>query len=192
MTICHVLNIYLLFVSELRLHNIRDPRHRPIREYFLHCCYFLSLTLKLTMETLLYSIYCFSNQSSSTCPELCCSCCHQNPKFHHITPIAKSLHSLKIWRRESNTRFSLLHINLWKLVNHLTSTLFVHTLNIVLLGLLFLSPLLVLLSPLVLKCKQICSCFVEQSQSDLLYVAHRVIPSSTYLCSTESLLGRIV
>jgi len=39
---------------------------------------------------------CYTNQSSSTCPELCCSCCHQTSKFHHITPILKSLHRLKI------------------------------------------------------------------------------------------------
>jgi len=52
---------------------------------------------------------------------------------------------------ESNTRFSLSHINLSKLVNLLTSALLFHSLHIVLLGLLLLSPLVVLLSPLVLK-----------------------------------------
>jgi len=65
-------------------------------------------------------------------------------------------------------RFSLSisHINLSKLVNLLTSALFFHSIHIVLLGL-FFSPLVALLSQLVLNCKQIFisfrSCFVEQS-----------------------------
>jgi len=81
---------------------------------------------------------CYTNESSSTCSELCCSSVTKTPKFHHITPILKSLHWLKI-----NVRIiqdSLSHINLSKLVNLLTSTLF-----------LLLSPLVALLSPLVLK-----------------------------------------
>jgi len=53
--------------------------------------------------------------------------------------------------RESNTRFSLSHINLSKLVNLLTSALFFHSLPIVVLGLPFISPSIALLSPLVLK-----------------------------------------
>jgi len=43
------------------------------------------------------------------------------------------------------------HINLLKLVNLLTSALFFHSINIVELGLLFLSSLVALLSPLVLN-----------------------------------------
>jgi len=52
---------------------------------------------------------------------------------------------------ESNTKFSLKHINLSKLVNLLTTALFFHSLHIVVLGLPLLSPLVALLSPLVLK-----------------------------------------
>jgi len=46
---------------------------------------------------------------------------------------------------------SLSQINLSNLVNLLTSALFLHSLHIVVLGLLLLSPLFALLSPLVLK-----------------------------------------
>jgi len=60
----------------------------------------LLFTLQLTIVTLYYSIACYSNESSSTCPELCYSCCHQkSPKFHHITPILKSLRWLTINER---------------------------------------------------------------------------------------------
>jgi len=62
----------------------------------------------------------------------------KTPKFHHITSILKSLNWLKM--RESNTRFSLSHINLSKLVNLLTSALFFHFLHIDVLGLPLLSP----------------------------------------------------
>jgi len=55
------------------------------------------------------------------------------------------------WMRESNTRFSLSHINLSKLVNLLICALFFDSLHIVVLGLPLLSPLVALLSPLVLK-----------------------------------------
>jgi len=47
--------------------------------------------------------------------------------------------------------YNLSHINLSKLVNLLTSALFFHSLNIVVLGLPLLSPSIALLSPLVLK-----------------------------------------
>jgi len=53
--------------------------------------------------------------------------------------------------RESNKRLSLTHINLSKLVNFSTSALFFHSLHITVLGLLLLSPLIALLSSLVLK-----------------------------------------
>jgi len=53
--------------------------------------------------------------------------------------------------RKSNTRFSLSHINLSKLVNLHTSALLFHSLHIVVLGLPLFSPLVALLSPLVLK-----------------------------------------
>jgi len=52
---------------------------------------------------------------------------------------------------ESNAKFSVSHINLSKLVNLLTSTLFFRSLHIVVLGLPLLSLLVALLSPLVLK-----------------------------------------
>jgi len=70
----------------------------------------------------------------------------KTPKFHHITPILKSLHWLKI-----NERISLTHINLSKLVSLLTSALFFHSLHIVVLSLPLLSPLVAIFSPLVLK-----------------------------------------
>jgi len=75
----------------------------------------------------------------------------KTPKFHRITPILKSLHWLKINERMKYKVLSLSHINLSKLVNLLTSTLFFHSLHIVVLGLLLLSPLVALLSLLVLK-----------------------------------------
>jgi len=72
----------------------------------------------------------------------------KTPKFHHIAPILSTGSRLM---RESNTKFSLTHINISKLVNLLTSALFFHSLRIVVLGLPNLSPLVALLSPLVLK-----------------------------------------
>jgi len=53
--------------------------------------------------------------------------------------------------RESNTKFSLSFTYKSKLDNLLTSALFFHSIHIVVLGLPLLSPLVVLLSPLVLK-----------------------------------------
>jgi len=53
--------------------------------------------------------------------------------------------------KELSTRFSLSLINLSKLVKHFTSALFFHSLHIALLDLLLLSPLVALLSPLILK-----------------------------------------
>jgi len=50
------------------------------------------------------------------------------PKFHHITPILKSLDWLKI-----NERIFLSHINLSKLVNLLTSVLLFNSFHIVVL-----------------------------------------------------------
>jgi len=44
-----------------------------------------------------------------------------SPKFHHITPILKFLHWLKINERIKYKVLSLAHINLSKLVNLLTS-----------------------------------------------------------------------
>jgi len=41
-------------------------------------------------NSLLLFYTCISNESSSTCHELCCSCCLKN-SFHHINPILKSL-----------------------------------------------------------------------------------------------------
>jgi len=72
-------------------------------------------------------------------------------KFHHITPILKCLHRLKISERIKYKVLSLSHINLSKLVNLLTPALFFHSLHIVVLGLPLLSPSIALLSPLVLK-----------------------------------------
>jgi len=73
----------------------------------------------------------------------------KTPNFHHIRPtiIQKSQH----WLKMNEIQGSLSHINLSKLANRLTSALFFHSLHIVVLGLLLLSPLVALLSPLVLK-----------------------------------------
>src|SRR5688572_31691745 len=43
-----------------------------------------------------YNSYCDYTQDYSECPS---PCCHQNPKYHHITPVLKSLHWLKIPER---------------------------------------------------------------------------------------------
>jgi len=78
----------------------------------------------------------------------------KTPKFHQITPILipvlKSLHWLKNERIKYKVP-SLSHINLSKLVNLLTFVLFFHSLHIVVLSPPLLSPLVALLSPLVLK-----------------------------------------
>jgi len=87
------------------------------------------------------------------------SCCTTTPELHLITPILKSLHCLKINERIKYTRFSLSDINLSKLVSLLTSALFFHSLHIVIFGLLF-SPLVALLSPLVLKLQTDLSIFL--------------------------------
>jgi len=71
-------------------------------------------------------------------------------KLYHITLILEYLHWLKVCER-SNTRFSLSHTNLSKLVNLLTSALLFHSFHIVLFGLLLLSPLVAFLLPFVLK-----------------------------------------
>jgi len=78
--------------------------------------------------------------------------------------------------RELSARFSLS-----QLVNLVTSALFVHAIHILLLVFLLLSTLVALLTHLVLKLQtyliSFCSCFVEQSLSDLRHVAHHVSPS---------------
>jgi len=84
-----------------------------------------------------------------------------------------------------SNRFSLTHKNLSKLVNLLTSILFFHSLYIVLLGLLLLSPV-ALLSPFVIKlqvrlyCSISCSgCVVYRLNYLTLLVAHHVTSSPT-------------
>jgi len=53
----------------------------------------------------------------------------KTPKFHHIIPILKSLHWLKM---NEIIKYKILsHINLSKLGNHLTSALYFHSLHIV-------------------------------------------------------------
>jgi len=74
----------------------------------------------------------------------------KTPKFHHITPILKSLHWLKINERIKHKVLSHTYKSR-KLVNLLTSALFFHSLHIIVLGLPLLSPLVALLSALVLK-----------------------------------------
>jgi len=70
-------------ISKSCFHNSRDLRRRPIRNiliklaYFLYHCYFSHsfwnwlLQLSSTQSTY------YTNESSSTCPLLCRSCCHQ-------------------------------------------------------------------------------------------------------------------
>jgi len=72
----------------------------------------------------------------------------KTPKCHHITHILKFLQWLKINARIKYKVFSLSHINL---SNLLTCAPFFHYLHIVVLGFPLLSPLVPLLSPLVLK-----------------------------------------
>jgi len=86
--------------------------------------------------------------------------------------------------KESTTRFSLSHINLSNLVNLLTSALFFHSLLIFVLGPLFLSPLVALLSPLVLIFLIANRSYYHSAPvlwnnlpSDLRHFAHRVTPS---------------
>jgi len=67
-------------------------------------------------------------------------------KFHHITHILKSLHWLKIGLNERIKYVLFLTYKSLKLVNNLTSALFFHSLHIVLLSLLLLSPIVDLLS----------------------------------------------
>jgi len=71
-------------------------------------------------------------------------------------------------------------MNLSKLVNLLTSALCFHSLHIVVLGLLLLSPLVALLSPLVLKLRIDSAPVLWNSlPSDLRHIAHHVTPSPT-------------
>jgi len=63
---------------------------------------------------------------------------------------------------QTRTIFSLTHIYLTKLVNLLTSALF-HSLHIILLRPLLLSPLVVVLSPVILKYYHSAPSFVKQS-----------------------------
>jgi len=110
-----------------------------------------SFILKLTIVTLFYSIYLLHKRIIfNLFLPLLLMLSPKAPKFHHITPILKS-NWLKINERINYKVLSLPHINLSKLVNLLTSALFFHSLHIVVLGLPLLSPLVVLLSPLVLN-----------------------------------------
>jgi len=85
--------------------------------------------------------------------------------------------------RELDIRFSLSHINLSKLVNIFTSTLFFNFLNIVLFGLLS-SPLVVLLSTLVIKLQSdhyiILLLFCGTDCNRIYVVAHHVTLSRIF------------
>jgi len=96
-----------------------------------------------------------SKESSSTCPQLCCSCCHQNYWISSL--FSYSLHWLKTNERIKCKILSLYHIqispvvlNLLKLVNFFSYALFFYSLHIILLRFL-LWPLVTLLSRVVLK-----------------------------------------
>jgi len=75
----------------------------------------------------------------------------KTPTLHHITSVLKSLRWLNINAKIKNKVLSSIHINLSKLVILLASSLFFHSLHIIVIGLSLLSPLVALLSPLVLK-----------------------------------------
>jgi len=74
-------------------------------------------------------------------------------KCHYITSIIKALHWLKVNERINYNVIS--QINLSKLMNPLTPSLFFHSLHIVLISPFLMSALVPLLSTFVLNCKQI-------------------------------------
>jgi len=108
-----------------------------------------SFTLKLTILTLFYSI-CLQLKRINLFRTMLLV---QSPKLLNSIPwlLFLNLSTGSRCMKESSTRSCFSHINLSKLVNLLTSALIVHSLHIVLLSLLLLSPLVALLSPFVLK-----------------------------------------
>jgi len=83
----------------------------------------LSFILKLTIETLFYSIYLLHKRIVFNLSLTLLLVFTKTTKFHHITPFFKSLHLLK----KNQIQGSLSLINLSKLVNLLTSALFSHS-----------------------------------------------------------------
>jgi len=67
-------------VSKSCLHNIRDVRRfRNTSDQTTACTIATSLIhSKIDYCNCSTQSTCDTNESSSTCPELCCSCCHQN------------------------------------------------------------------------------------------------------------------
>jgi len=111
----------------------------------------LSFILKLTIVTIFYSIY-LPHKRIVFNLSLTLLLVLSAKLLNFITLLLflnLSTDSKKM--RESNTKFSLSHINFSKLVNLFTPALFVHSLHIVALGLPLLSPLVAILLPLVLK-----------------------------------------
>jgi len=84
--------------------------------------------------------------------------------FHHISPILRYVHWLKIHER---IKYKVLYHAYKSLINLLAYALFFHPVTSLQLHLLPLSPLVALLSPFVLKLQtylyKFYSCFVEQS-----------------------------
>jgi len=107
--------------------------------------------LGLTPQSLVYITACHTNESSSTCPyNSAARAVTKTPTVHHITPILKSLHRNKINERFKYKVLSLTYKSLKTGQPSYLRYLF-HSLHIVALGLLLLSPLVALLSTLVLK-----------------------------------------
>jgi len=99
-----------------------------------------TLTLKLTIVTLLLTLTATQTNRIQLVLNSGAHAVTKTPKFNHIAPIEK-IFTVSRQMRESNTRFSLSHINLSQLVNLLTSALVFHSLHNVLLGILLLSYL---------------------------------------------------
>jgi len=152
--ICHLHNMSA--ISKSCFHNICDLRHiRNFIDQTTACTIAISLihskidycnSLLINLPTQTNRLQLVLNSAAHAVTKTL--------KFHHITPILKSLHGFKINERIKCKVLS--HMNLSKLVILLTSAgfaLFFHSLHVVVFSLLFLSPLVALFSPLVLNSK---------------------------------------
>jgi len=136
--ICHLHNISLLFLNHAS--SIRDLRR--IRNT-------IDQTTACTIATsLIHSKIDYSNSLLLNLPATQTNRLQlvHNSAARAVTKTPKCHHKINGSRQmsESNTRFSLWHINLSQLVNLLTSALFFHSLHIVVLGFPLLSPLVAL------------------------------------------------
>jgi len=137
---------YISSISKSCLLNIRDIRRiRNTIDQTTAC------TIATSIVTLLLNLPATQTNRLQLVLNSATRAVTKTPKFHHITPILKSLHWLKINERIKYKVLSLSHINLSKLISLLTSALFFHPLHTVVLSLPLLSPSVAFLSPLVLK-----------------------------------------